>query len=152
MQMVEAISALLSVRISLSSGNQGCMIMFMYFPNQKMEKEKRVSDFNVGELIIENGKLKQKLQEANEKIEKQEDFIREFIWGENNTNDYETLHRKLQKANEKIKDYEKVLKGLIEDIETPSRLGLEKPVNPRWAYLNRAKRLLEKHTNQSEGE
>jgi hypothetical protein len=36
------------------------------------------------------------------------------------------------------------IKNLIEDIDTPSRLGLDKPVNPDWTSYNEARDFLTK--------
>ena len=44
--------------------------------------------------------------------------------------------------NERIKKLEGLLIALIDDIETPSRLGIGASVNPKWTTFNNAKEYL----------
>lgn len=55
---------------------------------------------------------------------------------------FEKLTATLEKHISEKRKLKKALTNLIEDIETPSRLGLDKPVNKDWLSLWDAKQLL----------
>lgn len=53
--------------------------------------------------------------------------------------------------NAKVKKLVECLKGLIDDLETPHRLGLGEPVNKHWTNYKKAKEALAEWSGGSNG-